>query len=110
VGCLRRSTRRPFCSGLDGTINLPPWPGSARAPARTLTPEYIGVVSEVTGVPFAVAIHLPVNAKLGHAAGRSQPCSLQLRVLRFGFLQDGDVGIGVFPEREEILIGGTAPC
>ena len=22
----------------------------------------------------------------------------QLRVLRFGFLQDGDVGIGVFPE------------
>src|SRR5712692_1802688 len=24
-----------------------------------LTPEYIGVISEVTGVPFAVAIHLP---------------------------------------------------
>jgi hypothetical protein len=23
---------------------------------------------------------------------------LQLRVLRFGFLQDGDVGVGVFPE------------
>ena len=31
--------------------------------------------------------------------------SLQLRVLRFGLLQDGDVGIGVFPEGEEILIG-----
>jgi hypothetical protein len=30
---------------------------------------------------------------------------LQLRVLRLGFLQDGDVGVGVFPEREEILIG-----
>src|ERR1700686_978898 len=29
---------------------------------------------------------------------------LQLRVLRFGFLQDGDVGIGVFPEGDEILI------
>jgi hypothetical protein len=29
---------------------------------------------------------------------------LQLRVLRFGFLQDGDVGVGVFPEGEEILI------
>ena len=27
---------------------------------------------------------------------------LQLRVLRLGFLQDGDVGIGVFPEREEV--------
>src|ERR1700730_65735 len=38
---------------------------------------------------------------------------LQLRVLRFGFLQDGDVGGGVFPQREEILIrsaglGGVA--
>jgi len=30
--------------------------------------------------------------------------SLHLRVLRFGFFQDGDVGVGVFPEREEILI------
>jgi hypothetical protein len=30
---------------------------------------------------------------------------LQLRVLRFGFLEDGDVGIGVFPEREKILVG-----
>jgi len=25
---------------------------------------------------------------------------LQLRVLRLGFLQDGDVGVGVFPEGE----------
>jgi hypothetical protein len=32
------------------------------------------------------------------------PLLLQLRVLRFGFLQDGDVGVGVFPEGEEILI------
>jgi hypothetical protein len=28
---------------------------------------------------------------------------LQLRVLRLGFLQDGDVGIGVFPETEEVF-------
>jgi hypothetical protein len=33
-------------------------------------------------------------------------CSLQLRVLRLGFFQDGDVGVGVFPEREEILVSG----
>jgi hypothetical protein len=26
---------------------------------------------------------------------------LQLRVLRLGFFQDGDFGVGVFPEREE---------
>ena len=31
---------------------------------------------------------------------------LQLRVLRFGLLQDGDVGVGIFPEREEIFVGG----
>jgi hypothetical protein len=31
----------------------------------------------------------------------------QLRVLRLGFLQDGDVGVSVFPEGEEILIGGA---
>jgi hypothetical protein len=29
--------------------------------------------------------------------------SLQLRVLRLGLLQDGDVGIGVFPDGEEVL-------
>ena len=29
---------------------------------------------------------------------------VQLRVLRFRFFQDGDVGVGVFPEGEEILI------
>ena len=37
----------------------------------------------------------------------------QLRVLRLGFLQDGDVGVGVSPESKEILIrrlgfGGVA--
>ena len=32
---------------------------------------------------------------------------LQLRVLRFGLLQNGDVGVCVFPQREKILICGT---
>jgi hypothetical protein len=27
-------------------------------------------------------------------------------VLRFGLLQDGDVGVGVFPESEEIFVRG----
>ena len=35
---------------------------------------------------------------------------MQLRVLRFGLLEDGDVRVGVFPKREEILIGGTSSC
>jgi hypothetical protein len=31
---------------------------------------------------------------------------LQLSVFRFGFLQDGNVRVGVFPQREEIFVGG----
>jgi hypothetical protein len=34
---------------------------------------------------------------------------LQLRVFQFGLLQDGDVGIGVFPEGEEVFVGGEGP-
>ena len=34
---------------------------------------------------------------------------LQLRVLRFGLLQDGNIGIGIFPERKEILVRSFAP-
>jgi hypothetical protein len=30
-----------------------------------------------------------------------------VRVLRLGLLQDGDVGVGIFPERKEILVGGA---
>ena len=33
---------------------------------------------------------------------------LQLRVLRLGLLQDGDVRVGVFPEGEEIVIGAAS--
>jgi hypothetical protein len=34
---------------------------------------------------------------------------LQLRVLGFGFFQDGDVGVGVFPEGEGIFLSGERP-
>ena len=34
---------------------------------------------------------------------------LQLGVLRLGLLQDGNVGVGVFPKREEIFVGGKPP-
>ena len=32
---------------------------------------------------------------------------LQLGVLGLGFLQDGDFGVGVFPQREGILVGAA---
>jgi len=40
--------------------------------------------------------------------GKIRSQSLQLGVFGFGLLQDGDVGVGVFPKREEILIRGSS--
>ncbi len=31
--------------------------------------------------------------------------SFQPRVLGFGLLEDGDVGVGIFPESEELFVG-----
>src|SRR3989442_89688 len=53
----------------------------------------------------------PVEKKPPRQDGslNSPGVSLQLLVLRFSFLQDGDVGVGIFPEREEISVGGECP-
>ena len=32
---------------------------------------------------------------------------LELSVFRLGLLQDGEVGVGVFPEGEEVLVSGA---
>jgi len=37
----------------------------------------------------------------------TRPFLLQLRILRLGFFEDGDVGIGVFPEGEELLTAAS---
>jgi hypothetical protein len=34
---------------------------------------------------------------------------LQLRVLRRGFLQDGDIGVGISPEGEKIFVSSECP-
>ena len=47
----------------------------------------------------------------GHPPGQKLKLtkfSVQLRVLRLGLLQDGDVGVGVFPECMEIFVGGAS--
>jgi hypothetical protein len=49
---------------------------------------------------------LSLVAELICVIGGSLGELLQLRVLRFRFFQDGYVGVGVFPEGEEILVGG----
>ena len=54
--------------------------------------------------PHALLVHT-VQQALKALVGA--PGLLQLCVFRFGFLQDGDVGVGVFPQIEEILVGGA---
>src|SRR5215469_15636174 len=46
------------------------------------------------------------GARLGHVLRRAvlPDQSLQLCVLRLGLLEDGDVGVRVFPQRKKILI------
>jgi hypothetical protein len=41
------------------------------------------------------------------ANGSLHGAILQFGVFSFGFFEDGDVGIGVFPHGEEILVGGA---
>ena len=48
---------------------------------------------------------MPSPIRFGPTYERKPPQLLQLRVLRFRSDEDGDVRVGVFPEREEILIG-----
>src|ERR1700691_5931494 len=47
------------------------------------------------------------DSPIGQVGGWSQ--LLQLRVLSFGLLQNGDVGVGVFPEGKKIFVGGERP-
>ena len=37
----------------------------------------------------------------------AQILSPQLRVFRLGLLQDGNVGVGVLPQRKKIIVGGA---
>ena len=46
------------------------------------------------------------RASCGLAWLRAIP-SVEFYVFRLRLLEDGDVGIGVFPKGEEVLVGGT---
>src|ERR1035438_9707452 len=48
----------------------------------------------------------PSSERVRHIVGKITTLLLQLRVLCLGLLQDRNVGVGVFPEGEEVLIGG----
>jgi len=66
---------------------------------RNLAPDGLGV-PEADFWPAA----LEVRPRPSFHGGATQ--LLQLRILGFGLLEDRDVRIGIFPEREETLIGG----
>jgi len=55
--------------------------------------------------------HLRASNKTAASAlnQEKKTASLQHRVLCFDFLQDGDVGVGVLPEDEEIFVGSQRP-
>jgi len=47
--------------------------------------------------------------RLESAEGRQEICRqlFQFRGFSFGFFQDGNIGVGIFPQREKILVGGA---
>ena len=51
-----------------------------------------------------VSVRSETTGSGGRSAGIIAHC-----VLRFGLLQHGKVGVGVFPDGEEVLIGGAGP-
>src|ERR1700730_12400706 len=56
--------------------------------------------TDSSGVAHPKALRAPNKTSAPAACVRSP----QLRVLRFGRDEDGDVGVGVFPKGEEILV------
>jgi len=63
-----------------------------------------GIHSRCLCLPLRLEIHAAQEALKARVGAQGL---FQLCVFRLGFLQDGDVGVGVFPEREEILIRGA---
>jgi len=57
-----------------------------------------------TGKP----IHFSVRCRKASNLTDLPAALLKLGVLRFGVFQDGDVGIGVFPQGEEVLVSAAA--
>ena len=44
---------------------------------------------------------------IARRAHLSELVLLQLGVFSFGFFQDGNIAVGIFPQREEVVVGGA---
>src|SRR5437764_12787751 len=71
------------------------------------TPEDVSIDFSLDGKTTKRSLASPI--KIPACQDDLKAHSLQLRVLRLGLLQDGDVGIGVFPEGEEVFVGSKRP-
>ena len=71
--------------------------GRVAVTSRSSFPDRMRVLSSLSMTTLLISLFLATPAGAAEI-------SLQLRVLRFGLLQDGDVGVGVLPESQEVLI------
>jgi len=53
----------------------------------------------------AASRRTPYDCAAGVTAHRLKSVLLELGVFGFGLLQDGDIGVGVSPQREEVFVG-----
>src|ERR1019366_1233647 len=79
------------------SLRAPGWRPTFRSHLPDHLPRLKFSVSEIALITTTIA-------RLSQQAGLFR--LLQLRVLRLGLPQDGDVGVGVFPEGEEVFVGG----
>ena len=61
-------------------------------------------LSDRSKLASLLEVHAP--QQVGEA-GSERNGSLQLGIFRLGLLQNGNVGVGFFPEREKILLSNT---
>ena len=72
--------------------------------AFPLTPNLESLTTETCSLPLRLEIHAALEVLEARVGARGL---FQLCVLRLGFLQDSNIRVGVFPEGEEVLIGGA---
>src|SRR5215831_743251 len=66
------------------------------------------ILSDGFVAPYGVEVNCACSHARMRLSARTRTFSrrlLQLCVLGLGLLKDGDVGVGVFPEGEEVLVG-----
>src|SRR5208282_3204692 len=104
--------------GLDHTapdsssrpVDIDPWPDRRHRSSLVGRSGFVGGVVGISGGTRTLVS--AQSRQRSNQATRNSPAkpvirrSRQLGVFRLGLLEDRDIGVGVFPEIEEILVGG----